>query len=403
MEMKKAMLTTALGLALTAGVQASVVTVDSSTAIPGGGSFNFDSIDFLETDPISYYIDSGNGNGGAVDGYVNSGEFVFDFGSDIIAGQLSGPSGNLGLGGNDYGFVADYLLIGEAVVVSSAEANLSNYVDITSGVLGITADQYVAQALSDSANCTNTNAVVFCSLYGAVIADDGTYNVDPTDGDFLAANITDGLFNLFLTDVNGDRVGLAASFSVTGTDIIATNEVNLRIFGEAIQAEDDILFDLYGKSFADIIADATQMNPTFSVSTTLQTPSANSEPGVFTSAEVGQTNPADSGLYYYTDDGFNVWDITSTTNDCSSAPTGTAFGGCSSLIGDPSVADDEWDRLKGLIRDAAGCTNENNCTLDVLARTTTLDANATINVNAPGTLFLSGIALMFLGLRRKFS
>jgi hypothetical protein len=300
----------------------------------------------------------------------------------------------------NYSLIADYLLVGEAVVLSSAELFVSQQADLA----GLSVTQYINDVLAVTTGCTSPPAslAAACTNILAAGVADGTYNAG--DDDFLAANITDGLFNLFLTDENGDRKGLAASFSVTGTDIVASDEVNLQIFGEAIQAKDGILFDNYGNSFADIIADSTMMNPRLSVSTTLQSnPDGFSEPGVFTSGVVGVNNQAVSGLYYYTGDGFNVWDITSTTNDCSSAPTGTAFGGCSSLIGDPSVADDEWDRLKGLIRDAAGCTNQFNCTLDVLARTTTLDANATINVNAPGTLFLSGIALMFLGLRRKFS
>lgn len=393
----------ALNILLTANVHASLVALDPTSE--GGSETEFHFIDFKTSSPISYYIDS-TGAGGVADGYVSSGEFVFDFGLDIDASELGFYSPSLvitDLPTSDYGLVADYLLVGEAVVLNDGELWLNNEASKSN----MTVAEYVSFVYTNTDSCKPPVNLFFetaCSNIEKSFNADGLYDLNQDET--LAANITDGLFNLFLTDEVGDRVGLAASFLVTGVDISAesvSSDVDLSIFGEAIQASGDILSDRYGYSFESIIGDPNRINPTIEVSATLVADPTYSTPGSLTSRKVEETNPADSGFFYYTGGNYTVWDITRQANSCGSAPGGTPFGGCSSLIGSPSPAKTEWNRLKGLIRDAAGCEDKDTCDFDVLARTTTSSAKATIYVSAPGALFLTGLALMTLGLRRKFS
>lgn len=410
--MKKLLLSLAVCSAFSANVLASPVTLDPTMDNDFSDAIVFDELDFLQMYPMSYYIDS------TQDGYVNNGEFVFDFGNNVNLGAVyldtTMISGSTFSG--QYSLVADYLLIGEAVVSNTAQVAAANYLATIADFTGSTVNDIIAANFDFVGGvCTSANASLCNNIISYLgLNDDG--KIDGDAGETLFANITDGLFNLFLTDsVTGDRIALAGSFDVSGLGNTVGSDglFTLNILGEAIQATQDLLFSAAsGDSFYDIIADANQLNPSIRVDTNIDAavgpystiPGSSQSTTVGTSNAAGTSNAGDQ-LYYYTDGAYTAWDVTAEANGqgCSLGDANIPFGGCSGLIGDPSAADDKWDELKGIIRDAAGCTNANNCAYDLLARQTEADASASIEASSPGHLLLSGLALLVLGLRRRFA
>ncbi|RDV29207.1 hypothetical protein DXV75_01740 [Alteromonas aestuariivivens] len=403
--MKKLLLTLALSSALSAGAMASPITLDPTMDGDLSDAIVFDELDFLQMYPSSYYVDS------TQDGFVNNGEFVFDFGNNVNLGAYY--LNNTQIGGStfsgSYSLVADYLLVGTAVATTQSEVALATM----AANVGLSVEDYVVAVNTATMGCTVTDIFTapVCATIAEAMSNDGI--IDGDSDEILYANITDGLFNLFLTDDMGNRLALAGSFDVSGLDSETSGGLfTLNILGETIQAAEDLLYDQYGNSFADLVADPDATNPTIRVDTNIdQSVGSYSEvPGSLQSVTVGDTNLAGNGdagqLYYYTKDDYNAWDITAEANGagCSLPDTDIPFGGCSGLIGDPSAADDKWDELKQLIRDAAGCAGPNaSCEFDLLARQTETDASASIEASSPGSLLLSGLALLALGLRRRFA
>lgn len=413
--MKKLLLSLAVCASLSSAAFASPITIDPTADGDLSDSVTFDKMDFIETKPFSYYVDSSE------DGFVNNGEFVFDFANNIDLGALTiGADAdrvdNNSLFAGTYSLVADYLLIGNAVVneVSAAQAQAASNVQKTAQLLGLTSEDYIVLCAGNPADmvlqfaCSNSADDIATV---STISTDG--KIDGSPNETLFANITDGLFNLFLTDEQGNRLALAASFDVRGLapSVGGNGQVTVNILGDVIQATDNVLYDQYGNSFASIL-DNGGIAPSLLVDTNI-TADVNSIPGSETSVEVGQSNSAgatvtNTPLFYFTDAGFDAWDITAKTNGlgCGVADALIPFGGCSALIGE-FEADDKWDELKDIIRSEAGCVGNNGnrkaCEFDVLARSTLADASATIEASAPGHVLLAGLALLALGIRRKFA
>lgn len=402
--MKKLLLGTLVSLAMASSAAASVVTLDYSKVSGANGTIDFDTIDFPPFYPVSYYIDESE------NGFVDNGEFVFDFGTDLEVGTLQLGTSNTAIGTGStapYRLIADYLLIGEAVVTDGEALGL---LQANADFDGVSVDAYIASVLASTADCTipggfARDCTAIARVNGETVLDGN--NPEET----LAANLTEGIFNLFLADTNGQRVGFAGSFGVTGTQLNFGAQINLEISGALVQAEQGLLFDEYGNSFADILADGNALPPTLTFKTTLQDSSR--LPGTLESDEVGTNNPAGNAngqqLYYYTDTNLTVAEVTAMANTCpgfgGSNPGDISFGGCSSIIGANGPADSLWDDLRATIRAAGGCSSDSanaSCSLNLLARTTQLDGNATIEATAPGTLMISALGLMMLGFRRKF-
>lgn len=402
--MKKLLLGTLVGLAIATSANASVVTLDYSKVTGAPGTVEFDTIDFPPFFPVSYYIDESD------NGFVDNGEFVFDFGTDLRVGTLQlGATEQASIGatsGSSYSLVADYLLLGEAVVTHGESAEL---LQTNARSAGVSVAAYIDAVLQGTDGCTDVD--MFSGPVCQAIADvqgETTLNGD-NPKEVLAANLTDGIFNLFLADANGNRVGFAGSFGVTNTSLNLGTAVNLEVTGSLIQAEQGILFDQYGNSFADILADGNALPPTLTFNTTIE--ESGNLPGTLTSSQIGTNNEAGDAngeqLYYFTGAGYSASQVVKDANTCNGTnPDDISFGGCSNLIKNNGPADSLWDSLKNEIRTAAGCQNINNanspCSLDLLARTTQLDGNAVIEATAPGTLLIGGLGLLMLGLRRKF-
>ncbi|NDW14309.1 hypothetical protein GTQ48_02005 [Alteromonas genovensis] len=409
--MKKLILGTLVGLAMASSAAASVVTLDYSKVAGASGTINFDTIDFPPFFPVSYYIDE------TENGFVDDGEFVFDFGTDLEVGTLQLGTSNTAIGTGStapYRLVADYLLIGEAVVTDGEAAAL---LQAGADFDGVSLNAYIDSVLAVTGNCSAPGGFARdCAAIARVNGEnllDGLNGNDPTAAteELLAANLTEGIFNLFLADTSGQRVGFAGSFGVTNTQLNFGGQINLEIDGALVQAEQGLLFDEYGNSFADILADGTALPPTLTFKTTIQDSSR--LPGTLQSQEVGTNNPAGNAngeqLYYYTDTNLTVAEVTAMANTCpgfgGSNPGDISFGGCSSIIGANGPADSLWDDLRATVRAAGGCASDSasaSCSLNLLARTTQLDGNATIEATAPGTLMISALGLMMLGFRRKF-
>lgn len=400
--MKKLLSTAMLSMAISGAALAGPVTIDPTMDNDFSDAVTFDELDFRQVFPVSYYIDSSE------DGYVNNGEFVFDFGTDVKLAEFqfnnaeaaNSDGGNFGDSGQ-FTLIADYLLVGEAVVSNQAALNIQNNIDFNG--LGMTVAEFVAANLL---NCqTNPTPPAFCADVLTVANDDGV--VDGDAGELLFANISSGVFNLFLKSNSTDeRLNLATSFSVSETVFEAGfgGAFSLNILGTAIEAASDLMFSTQsGNSFDDIISDPLLLNPTLKVDTNVDVAVGSFEaiPGAHTSQQVGTTNATGTqtadgdDLYYYTKDNFTVWDITRLANSC------VRFGACAPAV-PAGPADNLWDSLKADIRNAGGCTDGNTCQYEVLARQTETDPSGSISVSAPGTLMLTGLALLVMGLRRKF-
>lgn len=400
--MKKLLSTVMLGMAISGAALAGPVTIDPTMDNDFSDAVTFDELDFRQVFPVSYYIDSSE------DGYVNNGEFVFDFGTDVKLAEFqfdnaeaaNSDSGNFG-DSEQFTLVADYLLVGEAVVSSQSAASIQTIIDLMD--LGVTVEQYVIDNITTC--LADPNPTDLCLAVIDVYNEDGV--VDGDAGELLFANISSGVFNLFLkSNITDERTHLATSFSVSETVFEAGfgGAFSLNILGTAIEAASDLMFSTQsGDSFDDIISDPSLLNPTLKVDTNVDVAVGNFEaiPGAHTSKQVGTTNATGTqtadgdDLYYYTKNNFTVWDITRIANSC------VRFGACAPAV-PAGPADNLWDSLKADIRNAGGCTNGNTCQYEVLARQTETDPSGSISVSAPGTLMLTGLALLVMGLRRKF-
>ena len=90
--MKNRLVGTLVSLAMASSAAASVVTLDYSKVSGANGTIDFDTIDFPPFYPISYYIDESE------NGFVDNGEFVFDFGTDLEVGTLQLGTSNTAIG-----------------------------------------------------------------------------------------------------------------------------------------------------------------------------------------------------------------------------------------------------------------------------------------------------------------
>lgn len=219
----------------------------------------------------------------------------------------------------------------------------------------------------------------------------GFAQIDDQTGTLLNPNFSLGIFNLFTLDQNGDRTGLAVSFSMdryeleinfdnSGTSI---DDAEIEFFGKAVEAgsEQSVggFSDQWGVSFQDLIAGGTP--PTFFAQLDFLRPQeaiTNVADLESTGKKVGQ-----------------IWgpEVNNHPADCN-------FGGCSTFIFQDNEfstgSDSLWEAIRGTFRDG----NEN---LNVYTRSTTLDTEEiTIDANAPTSLGIFGAGLLALaGFRRR--
>jgi hypothetical protein len=219
--------------------------------------------------------------------------------------------------------------------------------------------------------------------------------IDDQTGLLLDPNFSVGIFNLFTLDDNGDRTGLAASFSMDSYYLDINNgfgPINGTIFdaeieftGTAVEAgsEDSLggFFNAQGYSFQELIANGTP--PSLRAELDFETPSdviSNVNDLVATGKVVSQ-----------------IWGP-----EVNNHPTECNFGGCSTFIFQDNEfsagSDALWEQIRGTFRDG----NENK---NVYTRSTILDADEIlINVPEPSTLAVFSAALLGLvgfGRRRK--
>ena len=229
------------------------------------------------------------------------------------------------------------------------------------------------------------------------------------DSGFVLPNFTDGIFNLFLTEQDGTRIGLAASFDLQSYQIddpSTSTDPQIRFNGHLIEASgttsaDNMngfvtdngrtsnnqgsLSNMYGTPFAEIL----QNNGLVSFSASLDFANG-SEIALLTDFDTSETV---GDLVDYV----NRWDGNpSDAQDC-------VFGACSEFIvnsnnagNDTRGSDYLWDDFRiGTLNPLSGN--------DVASRAVTLSSDdIVINANAPATMGVLGAGLLVLaGLRRR--
>lgn len=222
----------------------------------------------------------------------------------------------------------------------------------------------------------------------------GFAQIDDNTGTILNPNFSQGIFNLFTLDANGDRTGLAASFGLGSYFVDINNgfgpgpqgqifDAEIEFTGTAVEAgsEDSVggFFDQWGTSFQDLIAAGTP--PTFR-------------------AELDFENPSEviSNANDLTNTGQTVSQIWGP--EVNNFPSECNFGGCSTFIFQDNEfstgSDSLWESLRSTFRDGLESNN-------VYTRSTLLDADEIlISANSPATLGIFGAGLLALvGLRRR--
>lgn len=317
--------------------------------------FTTDVIDSIGTaafNPVSYYVDEDG------DGLVKTGDFVFDFGLDVQINGFSPDPNDIGDGGfgTDWDIVADYLIYGSAVV-----------------------DESVGE------------------IFGTQNAGNGIYDNFGTSGpglanESLAANITNGIFNLFIdTDLSTDtdELVLGATYEVTSVGISGTSlDINVK----GLYALPDLFYREDGAEFSELLTNGA--NWTGSLFTYLlgnQSNSASPIPGTFNpNNETTFTNAAGINVAHF---GQNATQVTRSANDCPDGAFGYCSGDQSTIPFDPTTT--LWRDVRDEIRDTAGNSQ-------LLARTTTLGGDFEQTISAPGSLAILGGALLAFGaVRRK--
>jgi hypothetical protein len=223
----------------------------------------------------------------------------------------------------------------------------------------------------------------------------GFATIDDNTGLLLDPNFSVGIFNLFTLDTNGDRTGLAASFSMDSYLLDINNgqgpingnisDAEIEFRGVAVEAgsENSLggFFNIGGVSFQDLIAAGNP--PSFRAELDFETPTD----------AITNVNDLNATGQVVSD----IWgpEVNNNTTACN-------FGGCSTFIFQDNQfstgSDSLWEAIRGTFRD--GFEND-----DVYTRSTVLDADEIlINVSAPGTLGMLGATLLALGgLRRRRS
>lgn len=218
----------------------------------------------------------------------------------------------------------------------------------------------------------------------------GFAQIDDSTGMLLNPNFSLGIFNLFTLDDNGNRTGLAVSFSMNDYVLEINQDSNgsiddaeIEFTGTAVEAgsEQSIggFSDQWGASFQDLIAGGNP--PTFYAQLDFLDPSE-----VVTNV---------SGLQNTGKKVKDIWgpEVNNHPADCN-------FGGCSTFIFQDNEfstgSDSLWEAIRSTFRDG----NEN---LNVYTRTATLDTEEiTIEANAPASLGIFGAGLLALaGFRRR--
>jgi len=349
---------------LTSSAYASTITIDAD--LDGNATNGTTVSDMVSStfNATSYYVDEN------ADGFVGDGEFVFDLGLgvDIAGFSPAGlPAGYL----TDWKFQADYLIYGNAIVTNT---DLSPF----GGILGSDDDIY------NDFGETSLGPLTFSN-------------------ETLAANILDGLLNLFIVDLDGTgnvETGtktLAASYSVNSLvpDMIG-GQVVLDMALSGISVMEDLFYNSAGTEFQESIDDGGLWNGNLSSQFFFSDDDA-PIPGQWVNADDGDDASGEkiadgSPLAYY---GKNTKQVTKAANDC---PDGS-FGECSGLTGITPEAQAKWESVRGTIR-AAG-KDANGDYLDLLARSTTLGSRLTQDVPEPTSLAILALGVLGFAASRK--
>lgn len=310
----------------------------------------FNSIDTEGFQAISYYVDAD------ADNTVSTGEFVFDFGLNI---EINGFTENLtdaedGGFGTDWGLVADYLIYGEALVLENP-------------------------SVSSSLNGEYDDFSVAASPFGSQAAE------------VLAANISDGIFNLFIdTDSDGFGDVLAATYEVTNVAVEAGSP-NLVIQSSGVYALPDFFYrGQDGKEFSYLLANGANWTSTLNTFVSTSTTPAQFVPGSYNpNGEAIQANVGGVDVAYY---GESAFELTQSANGCPDGTFGYCNGSQTTIPFDPTTV--LWRDVRDTIRDIAGDS-------PILARTTSLGAQLNQTISEPGILGMFGASLLALCLIKR--
>lgn len=352
---------------LTSSAYASTITIDADLdGNPTNGTTVSDMVSST-FNATSYYIDEN------ADGFVGNGEFVFDFGLGVDIGGFSPaslPAGYL----TDWKFQADYLIYGNAIVSETPFSATPN-------------------AIYDDFGETTFEA--FPGFFAT------------TSNETLAANILDGLMNLFIVDLNaGVETGtktLAASYEVNS--VIPDNlggQVVLDMSLSGLSVMENLFYNSQGTEFQEAIDNGGTWSGNLSSQFFFSDADA-PIPGQWVNADDGDNASGEkiadgSLLSYY---GANATQITAAANDC---PDGS-FGQCNSgggITGITPEAQAKWKEVKNIIRRAG----RENGTLrgpayDILARSTTLGSRLTQDVPEPTSIAILALGLLGFAASRK--
>ena len=352
---------------LTSSAYASTITIDADL---DGNSTNGTTVTDMVTSTFnatSYYVDEDGS------GFVDNGEFVFDFGLGIdVTGfsPASVPAGYL----TDWKFQADYLIYGNAVV-------------------------------------QNTDASVFGQ--GILGSDDGAYNdfgqttlqfVGDVNNENLSANILDGLLNLFIVELDGTgnvetgNKTLAASYDVESL-LPRPGQIVLDMELDGLWAMDDLFYNSQGVEY-NAAVDAGGTWAGLLTSQFFAGPNDAPIPGQWINAADGDASSGEkaadgSPLAYY---GKNATQVTANANDC---PTTGTFGWCSnnSPTATPLVVQQKWESVRETIRTAS--KDGNGDSYKLLARSTTLGSRLTQDVPEPTSIAILALGMLGFAASRK--
>lgn len=417
MKMKK--LRSALLLAGLLG-SASAVANDSvfniNTTLSNGQEVDvtFDLGLFYNIPAISYYADNaldshdcGVGGAGTFtqsnngvcfekgDGYVNSGEFVFDaatgkivnrlmLGDEVVAQQSTNAPGNDPIYGQMWNLSFDYALYGTAAIVDTETGELTDTYD-----------------------------------------DFGYTNGVPNQ--VLAADIQGGIINVFFNDKTNDKGGheedaLLMSLTVTGSEIFGggPSPAGNLTPGITLNAEMNYVLDslLYKEGGNLLVSDALANGAVGTMSLTTEVEEDNNRDGVRDDGTIpgqydgsvatinedglqyinpgwGSTTPAGRIINEINDWGTcdpSFYDSGNNNGQVCNDALGSEFASNNDLI--PSEVDGLARDVIDLIKDSAG----NNM---ILARTTSPEATFTMNVSEPASIALFGLSLAGMGALRR--